>query len=97
MRDATTQKRQVQSLLKKVVDYHLAEAVEEKSCIDRDASASFFGKDTLSWGGWSPHQAPLPPSLRKADVEVLAGQLQVTRTELGESNFGRGGEVPWEM
>ncbi|CAM9465215.1 unnamed protein product, partial [Ectocarpus sp. 12 AP-2014] len=73
---------EVQSLLKKVVDYHLAEAVEEKSYNDRDASASFFGKDTLSWGGWSPHQAPLPPSLRKADVEVLAGQLQVTRTEL---------------
>lgn len=96
MRDATTKKIQVQSLLKKVVDYHLAEAVEEKSYNDRDASASFSGKDTLSWGGWSPHQTPLPPSLCKADVEVLAGQLQITRTELGESNFreGRGGGVP---
>lgn len=71
------------NLLKKVVDYHLAVAVEEKSCIDKDASASFFGKDTMSWG-WSPQHAPLPPSLRKEDVEVLAVQLQVTRTELGE-------------
>lgn len=70
--------------MKKVVDYHLAAVVGEKNLIDKDVSASFFGKDTLSLGGWSPHQAPLPPSLRKKDVEMLAGQLQVTRTELGE-------------
>lgn len=61
----------------KVVDYHLAASTEE-----RDERVSFFGKDSASGGGWSP-QPTAPPSLRKADVEVLAAQLQVTRTELG--------------
>lgn len=78
--------------MKKVVDYHLAEAVGDKSCIEKEASASFFGKDTLSWGGWSPQPVLLPPYLRKKDVEVLAGQLQVTRTELGELKL----EIPEE-
>lgn len=69
--------------MKKVVDYHLAAAVVgDKSCIEKEVSASFFGKDT--WGGFSPQPALLPPYLRKKDVEVLASQLQVTRTELGE-------------
>lgn len=77
--------------MKKVVDYHLAAAVGDKSCIEKEASASFFGKDTLSWGGLSPQAALLPPYLRKKDVEVLAGQLQVTRTELGELRLERRG------
>lgn len=70
----------MQRLLTKVVDYHLAVHPEDR----RERNASFFGKDSLSGGGWSP-QLALPPSLRKEDVEVLAQQLQVTRTELGES------------
>lgn len=69
----------MQRLLKKVVDYHLAVHPEDR----RERNPSFFDKDTLSGGGWSP-QIALPPSLRKEDVEVLAQQLQVTRTELGE-------------
>lgn len=74
----------MQRLLKKVVDYHLAEPPEDR----RERNASFFGKDSLSAGGWSP-QLTLPPSLRKEDVEVLAQQLQVTRTELGEAPPGK--------
>lgn len=68
---------QVQSLVKKVANYHLTASSEERD--ERDHS--FFANETLSCDGLS--ESALPPPLRKQDVSVLARQLQVTRTEIG--------------
>lgn len=83
---------EVRTILTKIVEYHSAASHIEGEKVE--STVSFFGREKSGGGGysgggggrdrWSPRYTS-PPPLRKADVAVLAAQLQVTRTELGGS------------